>query len=49
MDAMDSLLLLKSFTLTQKMAMTINRKFTVIILKIFEQAHTNYISFSQNY
>lgn len=31
MAAMDSLLLLKSFDVNQKIAMTINRKFTVII------------------
>lgn len=48
MDAMDSLLLLKSFAVTQKIAMTINRKFTVIIvfiLKIVEQAHTKSYQF----
>lgn len=48
MDAMDSLLLLKSFAVTQKIAMTINRKFMVIIvfiLKIVEQAHTKLYQF----
>lgn len=45
---MDSLLLLKSFAVTQKIFMTINRKFTVIIvfiLKIVEQAHTKSYQF----
>lgn len=51
MDAMDGLLLMKYFAVTRKIAMTINRKFTVIIifiLIIVEKAHTKSYNFSQN-